>query len=141
MRRLLAILIAVIASPMIGCERSISMATLDQTASNIFDGTIPVDENGQCAIDSNNNVIDNIAYVTTQADGTILILFRTWQGKGSNLRGFLDTNGAPLTIGSEIELLTFIPTGPNGGLPIGRADVSIDAAITKSCYRVSRSLD
>jgi hypothetical protein len=141
MRSLLTILISVIASSIIGCERSVSISTLEQTASKIVDGTIPVDENGKCPIDSKNKVIDDTAYVTVQPDGTKLILFRTWQGKGSNLRGILYTNGEPLTIGSEIELLTFSPTGADGGSPLGRADVSIDAKLTESSYRVSHSLD
>lgn len=117
------------------------MATLDQTAADIFDGKIVVDKNGSCTIDAKNNVIDNVAYVTIHLDGSKLILLRTWQGKGSNIRGILYTNGPPLTVGSEIEVVTFQPTGPTGGLPIGRAEVSIDSAITKTCYRVSHSRD
>ena len=54
------------------------MATLDQTAADIFDGKIVVDKNGSCTIDAKNNVIDNVAYVTIHLDGSKLILLRTW---------------------------------------------------------------
>jgi hypothetical protein len=81
--------------------------------------------------------VNGYAYVTTQADGTTLILFRTWQGKGSNLRGILYTNGAPHAIGSEIELITFIPHLSDDDLPIDRVNVSIDASLAETCYRVS----
>ena len=141
MRIFLKILAASIALPMIGCERSVSMATLDQTAADIFDGTIAVDENGKCTIDAKNNIVDNVAYVTTQPGGSRLILFRTWRGKGSNLRGILYTDGPPLKVGSQVEVLTFCPVEAAGGLLIGQADVSIDSAIAKTCYRVSFSLD
>lgn len=141
MRYLLLFLIAVIAPLITGCERPVSMATLDQIAANIFDGTTPADEHGRCAIDSSNNVVDDIAYVTTQADGTILILFRTWQGKGSNLRGIVYTNGVPLAIGSEIELISFCPHLSDDDLPIDRVNVSIDESLAETCYRVSYSLD
>ena len=104
MRTLLTVLVLLIGLLMLGCERSISMATLDQTAADIFDGKIVVDKNGSCTIDAKNNVIDNVAYVTIHLDGSKLILLRTWQGKGSNIRGILYTNGPPLTVGSEIEV-------------------------------------
>ena len=141
MRTSLTIIAVIFAALVLGCERSVSIATLEQTATKIFDGTIETDANGTCTVDSKNNLIDDIAYVTTQPDGSKLVLFRTWQGKGSNLRGILNTNGPALSVGSEIEVLTFQPTGPNGGLPIGRADVSIDSEIKNSWYRVSRSFD
>lgn len=141
MRVLLTILAAIITAPMLGCAPSISLTTLDKTATQIFDGKIAIDDSGKCTIESKNKVVDNIAYVTPQLDGSKLILFRTWQGKGANLRGILFTNGPALTVGSEIELVTFQPTGPGGGLPIGRVDVSIDSEIKKRCYRVSFSLD
>ncbi len=141
MRILLFFLFALTGLPMLGCEQPVSLTLLDQTAADIFDDTITVDDSGKCSIDVRNNAIDNAGYVTTQPDGSKLILFRTWPGKGTNLRGILYTNGPPLTLGSEIEVVTFQPTGPTGGPSIGRADVSIDSSITESCYRVSRSLD
>ncbi len=143
MRVQLTILAVLIFTLLSGCEQSVSIATLDQTASDIFDGTIAPNENGECNVDAKNNVINNIAYVTTKADdGSKLILFRTWQGKGSNLRGILYTNGSPLKVGSTVELITFAPLDPSDGdLPINKVDVSIDAEITKTCYRVSYSLD
>ena len=141
MRTLLTIIAVVFALQMLGCERSVSVPTLEQTATQIFNGTIETGANGTCTVDAKNNVVDDVAYVTLLPDGSKLVLFRTWQGKGSNLRGILHTNGPALTVGSEIEVLTFQPTGLNGGLPIGRADVSIDSEIKKSWYRVSRSLD
>lgn len=141
MRILLYIFAVFIVLQMLGCERSVSMATLDQTAADIFNGSIVVDENGKCTVDVKNNVVEKDVYVTTQSDGSKLILFRTWQGKGSNLRGFLYTNGGPLTVGTKIEVITFQPPGPSGNLPIGLADVSVDSAIKRSCYLVSRSLD
>ncbi|WP_075082315.1 hypothetical protein [Mariniblastus fucicola] len=141
MRILLTVFTAFITLLMLGCEHSVSMTTLDQTARHIFDGAIPIEDNGKCAIDAKNNIIDDTAYITTQSNGDKLILFRTWQGKGANLRGVLYTDAAQLVVGSEIELVTFRPTGPDGGLPIGRADISIDAKLAKSTYRVSRSLD
>ena len=140
-RFLLTIVTVILHLPFAGCDRSSPISILDKTASEIFDGEIAADENGVCKIAAKNNAVGNNAYVTTQPDGTKLVLFRTWQGKGSNLRGFLYTDGPPLTVGSTIEVSTFSPTGPNGRAPVAKQDVSIDSAVTKSCCRVSFSLD
>ena len=141
MRFLLTVVTVIFTLPFVGCDRSTSTATLTKTAADILAGKIATDENGVCKIGLENNTVGNKAYVTVQPDGTKLVLFRTWQGKGANLRGFLFTDGPPLTVGSEIELLTFSPTGANGEPPVAKSDVSIDAAVSKTCYRVSRSLD
>jgi hypothetical protein len=124
-----------------GCERSVSIDALAKTAEEIFHGERLPDEHGVVVIDAEFNVYGNNAFVTRWADGSMLILFRTWQGKGSNLRGYLFTNGPPLEVGTEIELITFSPLGPNVGVPVGIAEVTIDKAISPECYRVSRSLD
>jgi hypothetical protein len=122
-----------------GCERSVSTDVLTKTAKEIFHGERVPDGHGVVVIDAKLNVYGNNAYVTHKADGSMLVLFRTWQGKGSNLRGYLFTNGPPLEISTEIGVITFSPLGPDGGVPVGTAEVTIDKAIR--CYQVSRSLD
>jgi hypothetical protein len=124
-----------------GCERSVSTDVLAKTAEEIFHGERVPDEHGVVAIDAELNVYGNNAYVTRKADGSMLVLFRTWQGKGSNLRGYLFTNGPPIEIGTEIGVITFSPLGPDGGVPVGTAEVTVDKALRSECYQVSRSLD
>ena len=141
MRFLLTIVMVVFTLPFVGCDRSSSTTLLNKTALDIFNGKIKSDENGICKIAAETNTVGNNAYVTVQPDGTKLVLFRTWQGKGSNLRGFLFTDGPPLTVGSKVEVSTFSPPGPNGGAPVAKQEISIDSAVSKTCYRVSRSLD
>ena len=97
------------------------------------------DENGVCKIATKNNTVGNNAYVTTQPAGTKLVLFRTWQGKGSNVRGFLYTDGPPLAVGSTIRISTFSPAGLEGAATVAKREVSIDSAVTNTCYRVSFS--
>ncbi len=126
---------------MLNIENRVSLESLDTTASQIFDGEITPGEHGLCELSESINVIENEAYVTTKNDGTKLILFRTWRGKGSNLKGYLYTNRNGLKVGSTIEILTFAPLGPEGGIPIGTSDVHVDSSVTKTCYRVSYFLD
>lgn len=143
MRRMTILAIAIIVVPLIGCEVRCSplLASLDQLAANIFDGDLAIDENGVCKLGPNNRVVGNVAYVTNQSDGSKLILFRRWQGKGSNLRGVLYTNGPPLPVGTDISIVTFAPTGPTDTIPVSRVDVTIGEKIAAGCYNVSRSLD
>ena len=123
-----------------GCEKRVSIETLNAVASDIFSGKIATDANGVCPLDSSMNVVGDTAYVTTLKSGSQLVLFCTWQGKGSNLRGYLFTNGPPLVVGSEIEVVAFRPVRPNGP-HVANVWIKVDAAVGKAAYAVSRSLD
>jgi hypothetical protein len=114
---------------------------LPPIARDIYDGKIAPDANGICKIDPSLYVCEDAAYVTKHSDGSTLILFRTAEGKGSNLRGYIFTDGPPLTVGAEVEVLTFVPLGPAGGVPAGKAGVIVDRVINPKCYAVSRSSD
>ena len=98
MRILFSLLTISILLTLSGCEQKPSMSAMDQTASRILGGVISENENGVCAIDESSNAVGDVAFVTTNDDGSKMVLFRVWQGKGSNMRGFLYTNGAPLKL-------------------------------------------
>ena len=114
---------------------------MDQTASRILGGVISENENGVCAIDESSNAVGDVAFVTTNDDGSKMVLFRVWQGKGSNMRGFLYTNGAPLKVGSQIKVSSYAPISETSGLPVGILEVTVDSEISKSCYKVYYALD
>ena len=118
-----------------GCENRVSIDKLSNVASDIFDGSISVDANGVATVNSAVNVVGNEAHVTTLASGKKLVLFTTWQGKASNLRGYLFTNGPPLVVGSEIEVLASRP--PH----VSKLWIFVDSFAGKRAYAVSRSLD
>ena len=141
MRFLLTIVTVVIDLPYVSSGRSSLMTILDKTASDILEGKRAINEDGVCKIGLKNNTVGNNAYVTTQSNGTKLVLFRTWQSLESNLLGFLYTNGPPLIVGSEIEVLTGSLMEPNKEAAVAKQAVSIVSAISKTCYRVSPVLD
>ena len=123
-----------------GCENRVSIDKLDSLATDIFDGTISIDANGVATVDTDANVVGDEAHVTTLPSGKQHVLFTTWRGKASNLRGYLFTNGAPLVVGSEIEVVAFRPVRPNSP-HVANVWINVDALVGKSVYSVSRSLD
>ena len=123
-----------------GCEQRVSIDTLNAMATDIFNGKVATDANGVCTLDSSVNVIGGRAHVTTLKSGSKLVLFRTWQGKESNLRGYLFANGPPLDVGSEIKVVAFRPVRPYGP-HVADVWIQVDAEVAKSVYAVSRSLD
>ena len=133
------LLVVVLLAP--SCGQQVSMIALDTTAEGIFADEIAINADGSFSLDPRINVVDDIGYVSNLSDGTKLVLFQTWRGKGSNLRGLMYSNGPALAIGSEIEVQAWQPTGPGGGPTIGAVEVMIDAVVSKTCYRVSRTLD
>jgi len=79
------------------------------------------------------------AYSRTDASGTTWVLFRTWQGKGANLRGYLyRSTAASSPVPSSILVLVPIPQiSP----PTMEMDLPVDKQLAPYWYRVSFDLD
>ncbi len=82
-------------------------------------------------------VVGNTVYVTGTQSGSRRYLFMTWQGKGSNLRGYLYCEGAQPTVGTEIKTRCFIAGSPF----VGENGVTIERDLGSGWCFVSRSLD
>ena len=82
-------------------------------------------------------VIRDTVYVTGSRQGSRQYLFSTWQGKGSNLRGYLYCEGAQPRIGEEIQVRCFTTEPPF----VGENGVMVERDLGSGWYYVSRSLD
>jgi hypothetical protein len=102
-------------------------------------GALSPDANGMVLLppDKQGLVIGDIVYVTGSRQGSRRYLFSTWQGKGSNLLGYLYSEGAPLRIGEEIQVRCFIARSPF----VGENSVMVERELGSGWYYVGRSLD
>jgi hypothetical protein len=86
------------------------------------------------------SVVNGKAYVTTQPTGTMLVLFPTWWGKGTNLRGFLYSNGQAFAVGTTVNVNVPFPS-PVSSPQFGLTEVTVEDVLSPGWYSVSRSLD
>jgi hypothetical protein len=78
------------------------------------------------------------AYVTTDASGVVWVLFRTWQGKGTNLHGFVHrSTPAAGPVPASIAVLGPTPTDP----PTEKVDYVVDQQIDPNWYEVRFDLN
>jgi hypothetical protein len=123
---------------------SFDLKRAEQVAAQVATGTLTPDNDGVVKLPpafANLSIRDE-AYVTTDAGGTTWILFRTWQGKGMNLRGHLHRStpapGAPpATITVLGPVLRRLPTDP----PTAPIDYTVDAQDAPNWYRVRFDLN
>lgn len=139
MKRNLSLLLALPAL-LAGCVGSSERGSLPKArkaAAQIAKGTLTADAQGVVTLPAGlaGASTDGRAYVTTMPSGKQWILFCTWRGKGANLTGWLHTAGDTPAVGSDVSVIT------DRVHEIGPAEVTIESALGKSWYKVSRSMD
>jgi len=122
----------------------------DQIIESVKRGTLVPDEAGVVALPDAlmKATVTGEVYVTTTANGSTLILFPTWVGKGTNLDGYLycskslakgDTyEDGPYRI---IRLRGPVVQGPPGSQPPGPVPRIIGRAIDENWHEVSSRWD
>jgi hypothetical protein len=141
MRALALILVPLIAG-VCGCEKSPSLSTYQTVVANVAAGKQLVSANGEIVLPASqaSSTAGGKAYATTQPSGSSMILFPTWWGKGTNLRGYLYDPGPPLTSGSSVSVNVPFPSPVIAPKFVTR-EITIESVVAPSWYYVSRSLD
>jgi hypothetical protein len=107
--------------------------------SAIQKGALSPDANGRVVLppDYRGLVISDTVFVTGSEPGSRRYLFSTWQGKGSNLQGYLYCEGAQPRIGEETKIRCFVAMPPFAG----ENSVTVDRDVGSGWYCVYRGLD
>jgi hypothetical protein len=125
-----------------GCEKSPSLTTYRAVVANVAAGTQAVSPSGELVLPANQSAstVNGRAYATTRPAGGPMILFPTWWGKGTNLRGYLYCPGPALAVGSSVSINVPVPS-PVPQPQFGMTDITIERIVAPGWYYVSRSLD
>ena len=143
---------AVLVAFVVGCSRTPTIRpSYQQVVGQVTSGKLAPDEYGVIRLPAelSSTSVDGKVYVSKSTSGSLLILFRTWRGKGSNLQGYLYCS-APLSAADTqkdyygrtvIDLNGPVIHGPPGTTPISRFECVLDKAIASNWYLVHYDLD
>jgi len=120
-------------------EKPFNSAFANAMAS-ISTGTLVADQYGVIRLPINSGTADSKAYVTRKTGG-ICVLFCTWRGKGSNLKGYVCCQPDPiLTVPCNIDLTVprpgLIPTDVTATM-----SVTVEKKLSPGWYYASYSSD
>ena len=120
-----------------GCSGSVAPGIRVQIAEDFEAGKLKPDAQGVIRLPAEliEASIDGRAFVTTNQSMDVWLLLRSWRGKGGNLTGYLYAPGAPLTVGSEVPLIT-----DAAGVVVS-AHCTVQKSIGASWYLVHRDHD
>lgn len=115
----------------------------------VQNGTLIPDATGTVVLPSNLNyvTVDGRAYVTRKGD-LLMVLLPTWEGRDSNLRGYLLCS-RPLTSADmhkdeyeeKYDAINIFTPGPQYESLPTQVEVILERKLNTSTYYVSRSLD
>lgn len=139
--RLFNVVAAVVCAVACGCEGSSMLKKnkplYEQSISRLESGTIKPDSSGRVRLpmDLRAASVDGEVYVSQLSTNQIVVVFKTWRGKGNNMEGFLYAN-PPLGKSS-----TQTDYYGKQVIRVGPVELTLDKQIDANWHKVSYKLD